>query len=71
MFDVIDSLRAGFAHADRGLALADRAIAQAEAGGRRGADAAMAEISRVAIFTEALLGATRARLQEIVTAVKA
>lgn len=70
MFDVIDSLRGGFAAADRRLENADRAVARAEAGGRRGTDRAMAQLASAAIFTEALLGATRARLQEIVTAAK-
>lgn len=71
MFDEMDSLRGGFATADRGLREAERAVAHAEAGNRRGADTAMAALARNAIFTEALLAATRSRLQEITTAAKA
>ncbi|HUY40830.1 MAG TPA: hypothetical protein VMV82_04600 [Candidatus Dormibacteraeota bacterium] len=71
MFDVAHSLRSGFAEADRQLRDAQRAVARADAGDdRRGADAAMAAVARSVIFTEALLGATRARLQEIQTAAK-
>ena len=70
MFDVIDSLRGGFSAADGNLRDAQDAAARSEAGGRRGADAAMAALARSAIFTEALLAATRSRLQEIQTAAK-
>lgn len=70
MFDVIDSLQAGFVAADRRLEHANQAVALAQARGRRDADSAMAALARAAIFTEALLGATRARLQEIATAAK-
>ncbi len=71
MFDVARSLGNGFAEADRHLRDAQRAVAQADAGGeRRNADAAMAAVACSVIFTEALLGATRARLQEIQTAAK-
>lgn len=71
MFDVARSLRGAFAGADLQLRDAQRAVARADAGGdRRGADAAMASVARGVIFSEALLSATRARLQEIQTAAK-
>ncbi len=71
MFDVADSLRHAFATADRRLETAQRAVASAGAGGSRAdADAAMAQTAESVIFTEALLSATRARLQEIQTAAK-
>ena len=71
MFDVADSLRKGFTDADRRLVAAQRAVANADAGGSRAeADAAMARTAESVIFTEALLSATRGRLQEIQTAAK-
>lgn len=70
MFDVADSLRGAFADADRQLRAAQRAVAHANAAGGQAVDAAMAQAARSAIFTEALLGATRARLQEIQMAAK-
>ncbi|HEY9084347.1 MAG TPA: hypothetical protein VIN40_00180 [Candidatus Tyrphobacter sp.] len=70
MFDVADSLRGGFDDADRRLMAAQRAVARAQIGGGDGGDAAMAQSARAVIFSEALLGATRARLQEIQTAAK-
>lgn len=71
MFDAIDSLRGGFQAADRALLDAQRAAAQAESGNRRGSDLAMAKLARAALFGEALLASTHARLQEIATAAKA
>ncbi len=70
MFDVMSSLHGGFAAADRQLRDAQDAAARAEAGDRRGADTAMAALARSAIFSEALLASTRARLQEIQTAAR-
>ncbi len=71
MFDVAGSLRDAFAAADRRLGAAQRAVARAGAGGPRAdADAAMAQTAESVIFTEALLAATHARLQEIQTAAK-
>ncbi len=70
MFDVIDSLRGGFDAADQQLRAAQRAVAHAQVAGGEGADAAMARMARSVIFSEALLGAARARLQEMQTAAK-
>ncbi len=50
---------------------AQDAVARAETGDRRGSDRAMASLAREALFTEALLASTRARLQEIASAAKA
>jgi len=66
MFDVAESLRVAFERAGDALNEAQRAVARANAGeaaGRR-ADAAMAQSAQAAIFTEALIRATRARLEE-------
>lgn len=67
MFDVGDSLRNAFDEAGARLRDAQRAVAVANAGGNaaRSADAAMAQTAQAAIFTEALLGTERARLEEI------
>jgi hypothetical protein len=70
VFDVGDSLRGGFEVADQRLRDAQRAVAHAEVDGGGGADAAMAQTARSVIFSEALLSATRARLQEIQAAAK-
>jgi len=67
MFDVGESLRQAFEAARSRLGQAEGAVASANAGKERGrtADAAMAQTAQAAIFTEALLAAERARLQEI------
>lgn len=67
MFDVGDSLQAALDAAHVELRDAQRRVAYANAGGPAGrsADAAMARTARAAIFTEALLSAQRARLEEI------
>jgi hypothetical protein len=67
MFDVGDSLRSAFDEAGDRLQKAQRAVAAANAGGNadRSADAAMAQTAQAAIFTEALLGAERARFEEL------
>lgn len=71
MFDVAESLRSAFADADRRLRNAQQTLAEAQAhGGGRAADAAMAKVAGGVIFTEALLAATRSRLQELQTAAK-
>lgn len=66
MFDVADSLRAGFDSAQRALLDAQTALARAGAGGdaARG-NAAMAQTAQAALFQEALLAAEHARLAEI------
>lgn len=66
MFDVGESLHAGFATAGERLREAQASVARANAGeGGRGADAAMAAAAQAAIFDEALLGALHARLEEV------
>jgi hypothetical protein len=71
MFDVASSLRSGFVKADAGLDDAQRDLARAEVrGGGREAESAMARTASAAVFTEALLSATRARLQEIASVAK-
>jgi hypothetical protein len=66
MFDLGDSLRGAFALAERRLHGALSAVARADAGGMgRGAAAAMATTAQAAIFTEALLAAEHARLEEV------
>jgi hypothetical protein len=67
MFDVAASLRGALAQARTNLREAETAVARANAGGDAGraADAAMARSAKAAIFTEALLAAEHARLQEI------
>lgn len=70
MFDVAASLQAGFAKADAQLGQAQRALAEAQIRGGREAESAMAQTAGAAIFSEALLSATRARLQEIQSVAK-
>ncbi len=66
MFDVAQSLRPGLADAQNRLAGAERAVARANAGDPgRNADAAMAATARAAIFTEAVMSAVHARLNEL------
>jgi hypothetical protein len=67
MFDVGDPLRNAFDEAAGRLQKAQRAVTAANAGGNAGraADAAMAQTAQAAIFTEALLGAERARFEEL------
>lgn len=67
MFDVGESLRGALETAREQLNDAQGAVARANAGGDAGrsAGAAMASTAQAAIFAEALLGAERARLQEI------
>jgi hypothetical protein len=66
MFDVGESLRGGLARAADELRIAQHGVALSNAGMQgRGADAAMAQAARAAIFDEALLGALHARLEEI------
>ena len=69
MFDVGESLRSALESAHARLRDAQRAVARANAGADAGrhADAAMAATAQAAIFTEALLGAQRARFEEIKT----
>ncbi len=67
MFDVGDSLRDAFEAARARLGGAQSSVARANAGedaGRK-AGAALAAVAETEIFTEALLAAQRARLQEI------
>jgi hypothetical protein len=66
----MEGLRGGFRAADRALDATQDAVARAQVSDRRRADRAMAALARSAIFTEALLASTRARLQEIETAAK-
>jgi hypothetical protein len=71
MFDVAESLRGAFVTADRQLREAQHRLAEAQVyGNSRAVDAALARTAGSVIFTEALLNATRARLQEIQTAAK-
>jgi hypothetical protein len=67
MFDVGESLRGPIGGAAQRLRDAEAAVARANAGGSAGraADAAMAATADAAIFTEALIGAERARFSEI------
>jgi hypothetical protein len=66
MFDVGDSLRAGFDSAKRELLNAQAALAQAGAGGNAAhGNAALAQTAQAALFQEALLAAEHARLAEI------
>ncbi len=62
-----DSLRAALDGAGERLRDAQAAVARANAGERpgRAADAAMAQTAQAAIFSEALLNAEHARLEEI------
>lgn len=70
MFDVAASLRNEFQRADAQLDDAQRALARAQIRGGRDAESAMARTASGAIFAEALLSATRARLQEIASVAK-
>jgi hypothetical protein len=67
MFDVGDSLQGALERAQFDLRQAQSRVAAANAGGPSGrsADAAMAVTARAALFTEALLSAQHARLEEI------
>jgi hypothetical protein len=67
MFDVGESLRSAVDSADARLRDAQRDVARANAGvdAGRHTDAAMAATAQAAIFAEALLGAQRARFEEI------
>ncbi|MGC2634336.1 MAG: hypothetical protein WA215_09020 [Candidatus Cybelea sp.] len=67
MFDVGDSLRDALAGARTRLGEAQAAVARANSGeaAGRSADAAMAQTATAAIFSEALLSAEHARLEEI------
>ena len=69
MFDVGDTLQAAFERAHLELRDAQDRVAAANTGGRSGrsADAAMAQTAQAALFTEALLSAEHARLEEIKT----
>ncbi|HLX26053.1 MAG TPA: hypothetical protein VKR05_03610 [Candidatus Cybelea sp.] len=72
MFDVELSLRDAFTSARAQLRDAQSNLARANAGDGlgRSADLAMAQTARTAIFTEALLAAVRARLEEIKSVTK-
>ena len=67
MFDVGNSLREALQAAHQRLEEAQGAVARAGAGerGGRAADAAMAATAQAAIFSEALIGAERARFEEL------
>lgn len=67
MFDVIQSLRGAFAASRERLSIAEDRTARAGAGVSNGAriDSAMAATAREALFTEALMSAAHARLEEI------
>jgi hypothetical protein len=67
MFDVGESLRSPLADARLALRGAQAAVAAANAGtnGGRAFGAAMAATAQAALFTEALLAAQRARLEEL------
>lgn len=67
MFDVGESLRDAFFLVQRRLRDAQASVASANSGEEpgRSADAAMARTAQGAIFTEVLLAAERARLEEI------
>ncbi len=69
MFDVAASLQSGFARADAGLAAGSSALARSQAVGGTG-DRAIAELTRSALFGEALLSAMHARLSEIAKAAR-
>lgn len=72
MFDVTASLKPGLISAQQRLSDAERHVASANAGNaNRSADAAMAQTARAAIFEEALLSATHARLAELKSVTKA
>jgi hypothetical protein len=67
MFDVGESLRDAFLIGQRRLRDAEGSVILANSGKQTGrsADAAMAQTAQAAIFTEMLLAAERARLEEI------
>jgi hypothetical protein len=67
MFDVGSSLRDALLSARRALFDAQAALARANSGREpgRGANAAMAQTARAALFSEALLSAQRARFEEL------
>jgi hypothetical protein len=72
MFDVGSSLRDALATARLRLLGAQAALARANAGEApgRSADTAMAQTAQAAIFSEALLAAQHARLEELKTVTK-
>jgi hypothetical protein len=71
MFEVADGLQAGIMRGEERLREAQNAVVQANAGiTRRSTDAAMAQTAQSAIFSEALLGALHARLDEIKSVTK-
>lgn len=71
MFDVAGSLQAAITRAAAKLSSAANDAARSETtSDTRTRDAVMARVAEQAIFTEALLGALRARLQEIKSAAK-
>jgi hypothetical protein len=66
MFDVGESLRAGFDDAQSTLLQAQSALARSGASGSGSeSGAAMAQTARAALFEEALLNAEHARLAEV------
>jgi hypothetical protein len=67
MFEVGDSLQGALERAQTELREAQTRVAAANAGraAGRSADAAMARTAQAAIFTEVLLSAEHARLEEI------
>ena len=71
MFDVAGALQTAITRAGARLSAAanDAARSETTSGGRT-RDAVMARVAEQAIFTEALLGAMRARLQEIKSVAK-
>lgn len=71
MFDIGSSLMGALVDARRKLAAGASATARAQTDlGNDSGDGAMAQIAERAIFSEALLAATHARLEEIKTAAK-
>ncbi|MDP9111626.1 MAG: hypothetical protein M3M96_08340 [Candidatus Eremiobacteraeota bacterium] len=71
MFDIAGSLEPAVSRAAAQLASAANNAARAETtGDRRTRDSVMARVAEQAIFTEALLGAVRARLQELKSVAK-
>jgi len=65
MFDVRDSLAPALTGANQRLREAQGELARANAAGGAPASAALARTARAAIFSEALMNATHARLAEI------
>lgn len=71
MFDVAGSLQSALTGAAAKLSVAANDAARSETtSDSRTTDAVMARVAEQAIFTEALLGAMRARLQEIKSVTK-